>query len=215
MSTTAFSEFLPEVMLYVPDCPQIVIINAIRNAAIEFCERSHIWQEDLSGIDVVADQGTYTVTLPVGSTLVGISTVWFDGRLLIPCGADQLTRLYRLTDWRDLKGAPAYYTRLLSSEIRLVPAPPNSEVGVLGIRAVLAPTRAAAGIETEIYDDYLEAIAAGARARLHGMVGQPFYDPNLAMMCRRDFLNGVGEAKIKANRGLTRAAGVVEFQNFG
>lgn len=212
--TTLFNAFLPEVLPYVPDCPAIIAINAIRSAAIEFCERSLAWQEDLEAEDSLADTGEYVLTVPEETSLAMIMAAWYDRRLMIPKSTEELARLYRTTDWRTIVGMPFYYMRSSSSTMRMIPAPSSSETGVIGVRAALAPTRDASGIDTEIYEDYLEAIAMGARARLHAMPGQPFYDMALAMVCRRAFMAGIGEAKIRANKGLSRASVRVEFQTF-
>lgn len=214
MATTLFTAFLPEVAPFVADCPQVILVNAIRNAAIEFCERTLIWQSNIGAMDLVAGTGEYTISVPTDTTLVEIMSAWYNNRLLIPKDQDGLTRIFRLDDWRSVEGAPRYFTRTSSSIMQLVPRPTENETDVVGVRAALAPTRIATGVDSEVYEDYLMVIAVGARAYLHGMHGQTFYDPGMAMELRRQFMAGIGHARIKVNKGQTRSAPRIEFQYF-
>lgn len=209
---TAYTSFLPQVMPYVRDCPQPIIEDAIRNAAIEFCEKTYIWKDDLAAISIVGGTSEYAISVPTGAALVSVEACWYSDRLLIPKGADELARIFRLCDWRSAEGDPVYYTHTTPNSIVVVPTPQNDVADSLKIRAVLCPTRASTTVEDFIYDDYLDTIAAGARARLYAIPGQPFSDMSLALLSRREFLAGVGEAKIKANKGMTRASLRVEFQ---
>lgn len=214
MATTLFTSFLPEVLPYVHDCPQIVALIAIRNAAIEFCERTGYWQVDLAAIDVVADIGTYTMVTPTDTRIVEELGVWYSSILLPPKSNDELTRLYRGMDWRVLVGAPAFYTSSMAAELRLVPAPVAALTGGISIRATLAPTRAAAGVDSMIYEKQLDTIARGARARLLSMPGQPAYDPVQASAQRTGFLAGCNDARIRANKAATRTSVSIEIPRY-
>lgn len=212
MSNVLYSVFMPEVLPYVHDCPQFVAVNAIRNAAIEFCERSHYWQVDTLPINLLVGTGTYAVPLPTETALVEVNQAWIKGQLLIPQSAEVLTRIYRGVDWRTASGGPAYITALDSETVQVVPMPINA--AVLNIRASIAPTRASTSIVSFIYERQLDVIAAGARARLYSMAGQPFFDPQSAELYRHKFLSGVNDARIKANRSISRSPVSVEFQRF-
>lgn len=209
---TAYTAFLPQVMPYVKDCPQVIVEDAIRNAAIEFCEESYIWKQDLSAISTVSGTNEYTITLPTGTSLVNIDSCWFSNRFLIPKASDELARLFRLSDWRTAEGDPVYYLRDTPDKIIVVPTPQTASSDAIKIRGVLAPSRTSTTVEDFIYNEYLEVIAAGARARLYAIPGQPFSDMTLAMLNRRDFAAGISKAKIQANKGMNRASMRVEFQ---
>lgn len=212
--STPFTAFLPEVLPYVHDCAQLVAVNAIRNAAIEFCEQSHYWQVNIEAMNTVEDVNSYVVPTPDDTTLIDIAAGWFDGRNLIPKSAEELARLFRGADWRNVVGSPAYMTRITGSELVLVPRPDQTKIDALGLRAVIAPSRSATSISTDIYEKFLEPIAKGARARLYATPGQPYYDMQLAMVYKREFMVAIGEAKIKANKGLSRASVAVEYPGF-
>lgn len=214
MDMTDFTAFLPEVMPYVHDCPQLAAIQAIRNAAIEFCEKSHYWQVDLTNADIDAGTGEYLISVPAQTALVDLIGGWYNNHRLIPKNADVLSRLYAGTDWRMVTGDPIYVTKLDGSTLTLVPTPTRTEFDALGLRVALAPARNATAISSDLYQRFAEVIAKGARARLYATPGQPYYDMNMSMAYHREFLVGIGEAKIKANKGITGAAVSVEFYPF-
>lgn len=212
--TTEFAAFLPEVLPYVHDCPQVVAVNAIRNAAIEFCEKSHYWQVNIEPMNMVAGENTYEVPVPDDTVLIDVKGGWYNGRLVIPKSPEELSRLYRNADWRTVIGGPTYITRITGSEVIVVPNPDRTEEKALALRAIIAPSRAATTITTDVYEQFLEAIAMGAKARLYETPGQPYYDIQLAAMCKRLFMVAIGEAKIKANKGYSRASVAIEFPGF-
>lgn len=209
-----FTDFLPEVLPYVHDCPQLVAINAIRNAAIEFCEKSHYWQLDIDPMNVEAGEGNFIVPCPEGTVFIDAKMGWMNGRQLHAKSVEELTRMYRSMDFREAIGSPAYITRVRGDEVILVPRPDRTQQAALTIRAVVAPARNATFIEKDVYEKFLEAIAKGARARLHSTPGQPYYDMTLSVMYQREFMVAIGEAKIKANKGLSRASVAIEYPGF-
>jgi hypothetical protein len=214
-STTPFSSFLPEVLPFVHDVPQFVAENAVRNSAIEFCRRSYIWQVDISAIDVLANSRDYLIPTPVGTTMESVMEAWYNGILLIPRSAEELTRLYFGADWRSAKAiAPSFITSITPGRILLVPTPTTTLLRGLTIRAAIAPLRSATSIDSFIYETQLEVIAHGARARLYSMAGQPFFDVTAAEVYRRQFLAGVADARVRANKGISRAPVAIEFQRF-
>lgn len=214
MATTLFSAFLPEVLPFVHDCPQIAAINAIRNAAIEFCDRSGYWQADLTAIDSIALTGSYVLVVPTGTRVVDSISAWYNNIVMIPRSTEELTKLYRGVDWRSLAGQPAFVTSDASGTIRLVPAPAIAIVGAINVRASIAPTRVSTGMDADVYEKQLEVIASGARARLLNMSGQPAYDPVQASAQRTAFLAGCNNARIRANKASTRASVSIEIPRY-
>lgn len=213
MSSKNFSDFLPEVLPYVHDCPALVAVNAIRNAAIEFCEKTHYWQVDASTMGLEDNKAQFVILLPPDTNIIDIKDCWYDGRRLIPKSTEELAAIYKGADWRDAEGDPFYYTFTMPGDMRLVPAPQNAS-SQLSMRVAISPTRAATAIDADIYENCLETIAKGARARLNSLPGQPFFNMDLATILRKEFVSGIGEAKIKVNKGLSRASVAVAFNRF-
>jgi hypothetical protein len=209
-TTVGLDKFLPELLQYVPDVPEVVATNAIRNAAIEFCERTRVWQVD-SFSTSIAGLASYEVDPPFGAKFVDIIFAYYGDRLLVPKVAEELDRVYRWTDWRTLRGEPVYLTRMNALEIILVPAPSEARVRIK-LRAAYAPTRASNQVGVDVYENYLEVICMGARARLYNTPLQPYYDKPSANEFERKFRSAISEVRVQVNRSLTRTAPAIEFQ---
>lgn len=206
-----FESFLPYLTQYVPDVPEVVAVSAVRNAAIEFCERTRIWQFDVDAMIAVKDVSTYEIDASAGVKFVDVMFGYYDDKLLIPKAADELTRLFRWKDWRTMKGEPAYITRISAKEVIVVPMP--DKVGEkISVRAAFAPSRTATGVGIDVFENYVEIVASGARARLYNTPGQPYYDKPSAAEFERRFRAGISEVRAMVNKSLTRASPKVEFQ---
>ena len=214
MTTVTYDTFLPEVMQYCPEVSEIIAINAIKQACIEFCERTRYWQVDIDPQSLVSGVASYEIDAPTGAKFVDVTEAWYNGVLLIPKSTEELTRLYRYTDWRTLEGSPIYITRLIPTELVLVPMPSASSANSLNVRASLAPTRDSTGVDSSLYEEFLEYISFGARARLYGTPKQAYYDKGAAMEYEKKFRTAISEVRTRINKGLSRAAVQVEFARF-
>jgi hypothetical protein len=193
-----FEDFLPEVMPYVPNCPEIVAVSAIRDAAIEFCRKSLWLIYEHDPINTVANQSAYELSLPTDTEMAAIWTASLDTIQLAPVGEVDASTLSGTT------GIPMYITQIDTFNVRLVPTP-YLDGSVLQMFAGIMPTRTSVTCDDQLSAHWAEQIGYGARARLHDIPGQPFTSPEMAMKYRAMFSNGMGEAKIERNRGLTRA----------
>lgn len=212
--TVPFDDFLPEVTQFLPDVPELVAKNAIRNAAIEFCEKTRYWQVDVDPISVVAGQRNYVVPTPADTKMVGVVSAYYNTNLLIPKGPDELARIYRMGDWQQVEGAPQYLTQIIKPEVILVPTPYEDKAESLHLRVAIAPTRASEEISEDVYENYLMVIANGAKAILYNTPGQPYFDKTSAKECQMYFRAGIANARILIDKGLTRSSTRAEFQRF-
>lgn len=212
--TVPYDEFLPEVMQFCPDVAEHVAINAIRNTCIDFCTKTYYWQIQIPSISVVNGQANYVMPTPADTKVVGIMSAYYDTNLLIPQPADTLASIYRMGNWQEVQGSPQYYTQIIKPEIILVPYPYEDRSAVLDLRVAIAPTRDSTEITSEIYENFLDEIANGARAVLYGTPGQPYFDRVSAKDSERVYRTGVSNARIAVNKGLTRTSNRAEFQRF-
>ncbi len=215
MSTVSYEAFLPEVMPFVRDVPEIVAVQAIRNAVIEFCEETHYLQENLDPIMGIKGQGLYDLEANDSNyKVVEIMQAYYGDQLLIPKAQEELNQIYRTSNWEDLSGNPYYYFRTRSDEMRLVTKPIVTEANKLKIKAAIAPKRSSTVVTDELFERFLEQIAMGARARLYNTPNQPYYDPGAAGVYAKRFNDVLAEVRTRVYKGLTRAAARVEFQRF-
>lgn len=195
---TLYDEVLPELS----GLPQPLALNAIRNAAIEFCERSRVWSEDAAAMNSVAAQPRYNFVSPVAEAEVtGVLQAWYNGIEIFPKTAAQLGAL--LSDvgstyvsaipWTEQTGVPKYYLIERPDQFILAPFPDEAIAGAIEMKVILKPTRAATGMEQWIFDKFFMQIAAGTKARLCAMPGKPWSSPELVT-----YYNGIFEAGILA-----------------
>jgi hypothetical protein len=204
MSTVTFDQFFPEVLPYVRDCPEFVAINAIRNACIEFCDKSLYWREVLNPITLVVGQSTYPLD-PVsnGATVAQIVSASIGISSLMSGNEEKLSQTIG-ADWRSRIGPVAYFVQDDLDNVVLAQVPDGSQSDPLIITAAIRPERTATKVDKELFDRYAEIIGFGARARLHDTPGQPYSDDTAAKKFRMWFESGYGEAKIAANRARGR-----------
>jgi hypothetical protein len=166
---------------------------------------------DADPIQLIAGVSSYEIGADPGVKFVDILAAWVDTRYVIPKSVEDLTRIYRWTDWRQLTGDPIYVTQIIPTEVVLVPQPTTSQ-SYLRVRAAYAPTRASTSVDSSLYEEHLDSIAYGARSRLYGTPKQPYYDPRAAMEYAMKFRAAVNETRVRVNRGMTRSTEQIEFQ---
>jgi hypothetical protein len=215
MTAVSYEAFLPEVLPYVQDVPEVVAVQAIRNACIQFCEETHYLQENLDAMTGIEGIGDYDLEANDSNyKVVEIMQAYYGDQLLIPKAQEELNQIYRTSNWEDLKGNPYYYFRPRASVMRLVTKPIITEANKLKVKAAIAPKRSSTTVDDELFERFLEYIAHGARARLYNTPNQPYYDPKTAMEYTKRFNDEMAEVRTRVYKGLTRAAARVEFQRF-
>ena len=203
--STSYEAFFPEVLPYVHDCAEFVAINAIRNACIEFCDRSHYILYETSDIDAVTGVASYDLTLPDGMMIARIMDGWFTGLQLKPKSEDELRAMFPL-DWRTMMGRPQYVSHMTPATVVLTPRPTADATGAINFIVALRPRRDSTVVDDVVYDRFAEQIGWGARARLYETPNQPYSDPAQGLYYRARFRTAIAEATIERNRGLTRSA---------
>ncbi len=117
--SVSYDQFLPRVLQYVPDASEFIAIDAIKQACIEFCERTYYWQYTVPAINIVNGQANYIINTPADTKLVGPIQAYFNTLLLIPKSPDELADIYRMGAWDQLQGSPQYITRTIKPEVLL------------------------------------------------------------------------------------------------
>lgn len=174
MATVALTEFLPHVLPQVPGCADILAVHAIREAAIEFCERSLAAREEQAAQTLTAADLPLDVAVPTGARLVKVLAVTLDGSEL------------DVAAWRQPN----------PTQLTLI-SPPSASF-TLALTVAYAPLRNASSVDDWLYQHYADGIAAGALARLMSMAAMPFANPELAMFKRAAFLSAIDGARIEA-----------------
>ena len=199
-----YTAFVPDVKVQLTADPSdLVVENAIKNAAIELCRNSWVWREYASATTVTANEPRIDIELPAGSDLVTVLTVTLDGLLLDPESGDRLDTLY--PRWATDTGAPKRYTQTDMSSLILSPVPDANYPDALVIYYAVAPKRSATSLPDWIANDFWEDIVNGSLARLMMMSNRPWTDLDNGGMRRRQFDAAIGLARDSALRALGRA----------
>jgi hypothetical protein len=197
--TIEWSEYLPEVT---PDCPGVsgpMAENAVRNAAIFFARHSTVVRETQTAVDIVAAQSEYTIALPTGLRVVSPILVEVEGAPVYSISENELNTIS--PNWRN-QPVRAYHMED-DVTLRLLWAPSAAVTGGLITRFSFEPTRDSTGGPDALYNDWLEVIAAGAKARLMRQNKKLWTDRRRSEDEELDFKGGIDRALGRAMKSRT------------
>lgn len=203
-----YESFLDEVMPHVPGCQVNIAVNAIRNTVVEFCEKSLILQRDHDPVTVIAGIADYDLDPPNGYLVTKIMKAWHENVPLVAAAPDEIgtVAVYnQQAPGADGPGLPRWILQKDERSFSLLPVPADTSVNGVFMRVALKPTRSSTSVEDVIFEDYLEVIGYGAKARLMFMPNKPWTDLNNAGTNKILFEQGVNTARQRANRGHTRS----------
>lgn len=201
------TDLMPHVLPNVSGCPSPTALFHIRQAAIEFCERTLVWQADLEEITSVADDDTYAMTFPTGSALVKLLAFTVDGDEASVVTADKGRRMAL----NDCGGDVAWTLDRVNLKVHPTPTVDGT---VYGILAALKPTQTATTIADSLGEHYAADIAAGALAGLYRMKGVGWSDPVMATDRRDWFQRRIGVVAGQVSKGFGRGRRRVKVLDF-
>lgn len=174
---TSLDVFSSYVLPFVPSCPDSMVRQYVLEAAIELCERSGVWQDDLPLAAVGG--GLFSPVLPTGARVLLISAVNRTPTVPVPETSFSVSG-----DW----------TRIVFPEQQLADI-----AETFTVTAKLAPTRLTLGQPTAELPDvlverFLMGIAAGAKHKLMNVPGQPWTNPDSAASFEAEFNLACGTA---------------------
>ncbi len=210
---TAYEDLLPELIAMTPGCSDTMIRNAIRSAAIEFCEGAGVYQSQLDPISTVKGEYEYEFEAPANTRVHKILWVNYQGTNLEPISTSLLEE--RLPSWRTTIGStPEYYVKNTSTTLSLVPVPANTVANSTTIRVQLKPTHDSTQCDADVMSDYRDAIVHGALFRLLRMPSKDWTDYTAAGVYGNLFTQGVEAAKLRARHQDEGVARSVKYGGF-
>lgn len=189
--------------LDIPGVPEPVAVNAIRKAAIEFCDRSLLWVADHDPIDMVAGESACRLSPPNGTAVVRIEDIWLNEVPLIP--TTRLDLQHKNANWNSLAGTPSHYMQENTEEIIIFPTPTSSDAEALTLKVALKPSRRSTTIENWIVEKYLEELMHGASWKLMEMPGKSWTDIQAAMYHKSVFDAAIVSAQLLVSKGMGKA----------
>lgn len=190
MATVPYDSLFQYVQPYVPGCPNVVISDALAEAAADFCVRSELWRQDLDSDTTVQGEPLFEPDIPTGSILEDVSWVRVNGTKL----ARVLDKYVEQADFSEEK-EPKYYSIYQDNYIRLYPTP-DASYSVEGA-VVLKPSLSSAGVEDFLFETHGRTIAFGAIAKIAAIPRKEWSDLQLAEMYSHKFNRDTDYAKTR------------------
>lgn len=169
----SFDTLLPDARAGLPAAPDRLILRALRRGAMELCRQSHVWQERLDPITLVAGTDMYDMDAPSGARVERIMVCKVNGRSIQQARPQDLELLDAAT------GMPRCFSLMPNTQqVMLHPAPDANAAGVsLSLYVALSPTETATTLPDDLMREYALGIIALAKAQLMGSSpGQPYHN---------------------------------------
>lgn len=204
-----YEDFFPNILPEVPGVAEMVAENAVRNAVIEFCEKSLILTRDHDPITVKAGVVDYDLEPPKGYIVVKVMKAWLENQPLDPLAPDFVreasvyNRLF--SSYQEAPGTPRAYLQKDERSISVWQVPEQDYTNGLTLRVALKPSRASDSVESVILEDYAETIASGALYRLMMSAGKPYTNAEMAAVHKGLFQQGINVARQRATHGQVRS----------
>ncbi|HJV52787.1 MAG TPA: hypothetical protein VJ652_15070 [Noviherbaspirillum sp.] len=194
---TELDSFFPIIRQYAPGVADLSAAFGVRQAAIEFCERTRLWRYE-DEFDVTDDED---LLCPSGAVIHEIETIRFNDGKLEPATTQYLDRA--MPDWRTetQTSNPRYYTQTAPDTLRLVPRCS----GHVNVYLWLKPSQDCDELPDFIGDKYRETIAHGALSRILLIPNQSFTSGDLAGAFGASFQSKLDSLSTKGSTGQQRA----------
>lgn len=203
MATVKLERFLDDVMPDVPGCDLPIALHAIRNSAIEFCERTGVIKTELDTQTVKAGERIVDIDSPSSLVqIVKVQSARMNGTPITPATEDQLDAWDPA--WRTKTGTVYHYTQQTPYQL-LLAYTPNADMA-LDLTVSTSPRPVANAVDQLLYDKFREAIGYGARYRLKALRNKPWSDAEGAIYYQNRFNFEIGAAQMSAAKGFNRAA---------
>lgn len=214
MANIAWKLFLPYIAPNVSGCPAGVMVQAIRNAAIEFCENTRLWKLRATGTDILKDEARYAYDTPSNAKVIEAVYVAINNSQLVKTCREELDEC--CPEWREtVDSRPKEYFMDTANTIRLVGIPSEDILGSLDVDVAVKPSRSAVDGPDFLFENWVEVIAHGALARLHAMAGNIWADPSLVKYHRKKFRHGISKAKSKELKSRQTISRKIKYRPFG
>lgn len=191
-----WSDFSPYVLPYVTGCPEPVLEQHVKLAAIEFFRRTLAYRLTL---DPVQTDGPALVELdlPTQTQAIKIKSVEVDGNEFPIVEATHGMELSRTNPGREF---------VFTQDGRTLAVYPIQQPGAsVVVEAAIAPSITATTLDDALAQQHMQDIANGAIASIKRVPGQPFYDIAGSAMHQAMFETRVSAIAAKQSRGVMAA----------
>jgi hypothetical protein len=210
--------FYSRLMPWVVGCPEPIAAQALVDAAIRFCEETSVVTYTCQPQDAVADEGLYRLAVPALQSIVVTQKVWYGTTLLTPVPSTDVSNVLAAVgavgDTEVATGEPSCFFESSPGVIKVYPVPATLATNMISAKVATRPSRSATSLDDVLYEDWADAIVAGARARLHAMPNQFFSNDAKAAQATQEFGYYLNRARGVASRGRIQTSRSVKLRGF-
>lgn len=214
MATRTFHSLVQRLVTSVPGCPQPVIEQYVRDAAIDACERTLAWRYEQPLIRLTSGVYDYPYEQPSESEVHAFITASVNGRPLTPATLEDIHRLY--PDWPsvdlDRRADPRHIFHFDADTFALAPLPDDNQLYDLKMIIALKPLRTARGMDQTAMDDLENVIMHGALRDLLVLPNKNWSDRELASYHAKQYISKTTERRARAMLGAGRASVSVQMR---
>ncbi len=202
---TDIADFVDDVLPAVQGCPRVLITREVRRTITDFCRKSHVLKKDFEHQAVAADVDpalNYAVDVSISGIIANVKPYRLTG---LRIDTDPWK-----TEQRDVLNEAANFRQLVATGIKYYRFPDDATVRIhpleqrdndLYLSVVFVPEDNATEIADELYDDWIDEIAAGAKSRLQRMPDKAWTNLDAALINMNLYRRGIAEASRKALSG--------------
>lgn len=192
-----------------PGCPELVVDQNLRQAAIDFLRDSGAYVVNVPAFAYTADVSAYTHAPAADTQLSGV----IEARVAGQTHSMQLGTPSIAYNARTALYPSVFIAGDDNINFTLWPTPTVS--GTLAYRYSAYPTQTAATVPDIVVAQWADAIARGAKARILALPGKSYTNAKLASLYEQQFRATINRAKILRQRGALTAGTRVRFWPFG
>ena len=202
------NDLVPEILPFVRGCTLPTIRNNILLTAIDFCRRTLFSQENIAGLDIVADDDVILIPSPsIHVEQLYAFSVLIVGRGYIPEINGRTMAVFGSSPNREMNmkvenqsDFPSAWSNIPKVGIRVYPTPNVTTLEGINVRCAYKPTTNATKLDRTLLDDHRQAIVRGTLYRLQNMIGEEWANPKAAMVHDRDYELEISNARVEVNR---------------
>lgn len=216
MADREFVSLEPDLAASVPGCPRPTIIQYVRRAAIEVCEKTLVWRFEQDPIRLTAGVYEYEYDVPNNTEVCGLIHATINSAPLYPATQEEIHTAYPGWPSTDStqRGTPRFIGQFDPDHFvtALVPnATPSYDVKLF---LALKPTKDATGMAETPFDECEQIIIHGALQHLLVLPNKSWTDRELATYHAKQYTFKTASRRANANLGVARASLSVRMRPF-
>ena len=201
----------------VPGCPQPVIEQYVRDAAIDACSRTLAFRHIQNKIALTPGVYDYPYDPPTNTEVHAVLSASIDGNHMTTLSLEAFQdRFPKWPDFVDAEyGCPKYLSQLDADTFIVTPTPDSAKLYELRMVVAVKPLRASFDMDSTTFDELEDLIMHGALQNLLILPERTWSDRELAPFHAKQYLYKAAERRARANLGAARNSLRVKPVAFG